>query len=154
MSDISPHPPATYENHGQLHTVPLKLKVSEYELVCTIISAIEGGVHGIAGWCRKIRLRDKDIKVIEQSPTEVWNEYIARNVALGGTLTFYTFDDKIPYTLTQEKLINAYSLVFEKGWFTDRIDGVDKDGELEIDGDGPMADVLIQFALFGEQVYG
>jgi hypothetical protein len=154
--------PGTYENHGTLYPIPVTFKVSDYELVCTIINAIEGGPYGIDYWCELVELTATDVKVIEwDAVAEVWNEYIARNVALGGSLTFYEMADAddsrkdapTPHVLTREKLLKAYAMIFEQGLFRDRFQGITESGEANIDGDAPMADSLIQLALFGECRY-
>lgn len=155
------HRPGTYENHGQLFPIPITFNISQYEIVNVIIGAIEGGYYGILNqWCKRVELQDSDIKAIEWDSTqEVWNEYIARNVAMGGTLTFFedgeTDDvDDTPHTLTREKLLGAFGKIFQLGLFMNRIEEVLPTGETTFDLDGPMCDVLIQLALFDEIVYG
>lgn len=77
--------------------------------------------------------------------TEPTSEVDAMSQALshGGTLVFSDSEKPVngqrDYELTQDKLLKALS--------------EDKDFDLE-DYDGPMADAVVQRALFGEVIYG
>lgn len=169
MSELNTQDTRTgiYENHGELYTVSIPLKVSQYLLASIIIDCLESGYS--THWCPKVRLRipdqgydihqdRQDKVVIERTEGEVWNEYIARNVALGGTLTFFELseDEKrlLPHRLTRKKMLKGMAKMFAEGHFVDRITGTEESGEIDLDMDGPMADVIIQYALFGEEVYG
>lgn len=150
--------------------IQMTVKVNRQLLIDLIISAIEGGRFGIEYWCPKIRLRvpqegfDPAIDVVkaERRQGEVWNEYIARNVVEGGTLTFFEDpedgrggeDAYNPRTLTRENLIGAVGKFIAERGASGGADFDKETGLTDYDFDAPDADVILQLALLGEVVYG
>lgn len=122
--------------------VPSTIKLSVQDLTDILITALEGGIDY---WCRKVgQVQRGDSLVVIRRDDEVWNEYICRNVAMGGTLIFFAYEEETGYTLTREKLLEAIAKVA----VTHKLDLVD----LGID--ATDADVIVQTALFGKVVYG
>jgi hypothetical protein len=155
-------PAGSIENRGEPMSIPVTVKVSPYTLASIIITAIEGGINY---WCSKGRLHTEaeddegthhlDTVVTERHPDEVYNEFLARNVALGGTFTLYEYDEVVdsekPHTLSLQNLLHGFVRFIEEG----RARGtLDDDGTMDFDLDAGDADVIIQYALFGELVYG
>ena len=108
-----------------------------------MVSALEGG---ITHWANKA-------KVLEEKRVAEWgHEQIARD----GELHIHViepFDQKDTewYVLTKEKFLNG----LEKPKYSDCLEFVDH--ELRIDTcyvDANVADTIIQYALFGEVIYG
>ena len=158
--------PGTFENQGAAHAVRVVVRVNEYFLSSIISTVLEGGVSN--SWFPVVRLvedSESDIRprppqfdgvATERYEGETWNEYISRNVALGGTLTVYEDADEdgenmTPHTLTREKLIEGLSRFLQRG--RSRASTAD-DGTFEYDLDADDADIIIQYALLGDIVYG
>lgn len=169
--------PATFENRGELFDVPVPLKVSAYQLAAILITTIESGYS--RAWVPKWRLRScehpdafdpivdgapadrpwVDDVVIQRTEGEVWDEFVARNVALGGTLTIYEDADEsgddatlVAHCLTREKLLAGIGKALIAGAIVTLEDEAEPNG-VDVDADGPGADVILQYALLGEVRY-
>lgn len=153
---MSEHPAATFENRGATHTlrVVMPVQIDDYHLAAIIITAIEGGINY---WCPEASLIEP--YAIEKDTNEVWNEFFARNIVLGGSARVIEdcgeSDDPVEHILTADKLLDGFqkwlAFIGDKGhtppcW----TDG----GDIDWDIDASDADNIIQFALFGELVYG
>lgn len=109
------------------------------DIVCT---ALEGG---ITYWCYRAEVIG-----------EYLGEYASDQISRGGTLKLYgeeEVDGETKWWLTREKFLNGFKLWVE--------DGADVYGAVQPDGtvdcfqlDAEMADMIIQYALFGEVVFG
>lgn len=100
--------------------------------------ALEGG---ITYWCNKA-------EVIED---EYYGEYASEQISRGGSLRLFDSEEDEVYELTLEKLLNGIRLACREGYGEDWFDGYKLDS-FQIDGDA--ADTILQYAIFGEQVYG
>lgn len=100
--------------------------------------ALEGG---ITYWCNKA-------EVIED---EYYGEYASEQISRGGSLRLFDSEEDEVYELTLEKLLNGIRLACREGYGEDWFDGYKLD-DFQIDGDD--ADTILQYAIFGEQVYG
>lgn len=175
-----PARPGTVHNRGPVFDVPVPLRVSAYQLAAIIITAIESGCS--RQWTPKQRIRNLGAGVdafdprTDHAPTdgpeydrlivdaralegEVWDEFIARNVALGGSLTFYEDVDEsgddatlVAHCLTREKLLAGIGKALIAGAIVTLEDEAEPDG-VDVDADGPGADVILQYALLGEVRY-
>lgn len=105
-----------------------------------MVSALEGGINY---WC-------SEAEVVEERRCGDWgHEQIAR----GGALILHDAESDNKWTLDMEKFTQGFRLWLENG--DDRYGAVSGDGTVntgEIDGE--MADLIIQYALFGEVVFG
>lgn len=133
-----PAPAGSYENRGELLEIPVTLKVSQYSLASILNTAIEGGINY---WCTNAWVGSK---AIDKAPDECWNEYICRNVAHGGTLFIYDEKNEA-WELTRDKLLKGCGRAILSGHLTEVVG---------YEADSFDADVIVQFALFGELVYG
>ena len=114
------------------------------DIMCT---ALEGGINY---WCDEAAV-DEDKRV-----TEWGHEQIAR----GGELKIHVvepFDDEDTewFTLTKEKFMNGLKLYIARQGHVDFLEVVDH--ELRVDAgyvDADAADTIIQYALFGDIIYG
>jgi hypothetical protein len=165
MTSAVVHPAGTYENHGEMYTVPYEVKISQYTLASIILDAIEAGHSGIMYWCPKVRLGQI---AVEQYEGEHHHEYLGRNLTHGGTVVFFVPDDEdvvvdfdtdnvtqkgvTMHHLTRDKLLNGVAQAVKNGNI--KLRGVEDDGSADFDLDGPACDVILQYALFGEVVYG
>lgn len=109
-----------------------------------IVEILSSADYGISYWCREIDYNQEDYKKIKN--VETYEEKLAillTNKEKPNTITFIDHDESV-YELTYEKLkqgvikaYNNYQHLF--------VDGI-------IDAEG--ADIIIQYALFEELVYG
>lgn len=112
------------------------LLVSQEDIDDIMVCALEGG---ITYWC-------DSCKVVG----EYLGEYASDQISRGGELKLYDPYDEKWHTLTLEKLLNGVRLWYVRGGheccWENRID------TMKID--ACDADAIIQFALFGEIVFG
>lgn len=100
--------------------------------------ALEGGINY---WCFKAEIADE----------EYLGEYTSEQVSRGGSVKLYDIESGEKYWLDLEKFLNGFKLWVENG--DDRYHAV-KDGAVDCCKiDGETADMIIQYALFGEIVY-
>lgn len=103
--------------------------------------ALEGG---ITYWCKKA-------EVIEDN---YLGEYASEQISRGGSLRIYDAEDDTTSILTLDSFIKGFVMACNNGygethgWYTDdnKIDTCQIDGE--------AADVIIQYALFDDVIYG
>lgn len=112
-----------------------------------MVSALEGGINY---WCRKA-----DVK------GDYLGEYASDQISRGGELILHDAEENKSYTLSKEKFMEGLKKYIAAGNTgcidreTNRI-GV-YTGKLNIDSgniDAGAADCIIQYALFGDVIYG
>ena len=99
-------------------------------------TALEGG---ITSWCNQI-------EVVGEQLGRCASEQISK----GGSLILYDLESSDKWELTLEKFLNGVKLYFEDGCHVHVNDGSIDPGDI----DANDADCVIQFALFGEVVFG
>lgn len=99
-------------------------------------TALEGG---ITAWCNQI-------EVVGEQLGRCASEQISK----GGSLILYDLESSDKWELTLEKFLNGVKLYFEDGCHVHVNDGSIDPGDI----DANDADCIIQFALFGEVVFG
>lgn len=105
------------------------------DIMCSVLDAI-------GYWCRKA-----------QVVGEYLGEYASEQISRGGTLTLYDAESSDKWTLDLEKFLNGVKLWLQNG--DDRYGALQGDGTLDTgEIDGEMADMIVQYALFGEVVFG
>lgn len=127
-----------FEVHAELVVRPTGQDVDDI-----MVSALEGG---ICYWCDRVTVEGQYL-----------GKYASEQISRGGTLKVHVtepFDEQDTewYELDMEKFAQGFRLWLENGG--DRYGAV---GNGEVDTceiDGEMADLIIQYALFGEVVYG
>lgn len=114
----------------------IEVNLSQQDIDDIMVTALEGGINY---WCRRA-------KVVGEYLGEAASDQISR----GGSLILHDSESSDKWELTLEKFLNGVKLYFEDGCHVqvedNRIDAGDIDA-----GD---ADCIIQFALFGEVVFG
>ncbi len=123
--------------------ITLSLKVTDEDIDDIIEKELTHDI--VSTWCSKIQ------------PSGEYLGADRQQISLGGTLIFVgKDDDDDKYELTKEKLINGiYQYVCEATDYS--FMEIDEFAELHIDTtqiDSPDADAIIQYALFGEIIYG
>jgi hypothetical protein len=122
-------------------TIPLKITKQFVDDVCT--TAFEGGINY---WCDAVRINDNDYK---------GGEYASDVISRGGSLTLVIDDaedmdfEEQTITLTLDKFIKGFQQY--ANWAVSRNLEVCTDAS---DIDAELADVIIQFAVFDEIVFG
>ncbi len=116
------------------------VKVTQQDIDDIMVAALEGGIDY---WCQ-------EAEVIEEKRVADWgHEQIAR----GGVLILHDAESDDKWELDLEKFLNGVKLWIQNG--DDRYHALQKDGTLdccEIDSD--MADMIVQYAIFGEVQFG
>ena len=108
-----------------------------------MVSALEGGIYY---WCDRVIVTDKYL-----------GKYASDQISRGGKLNIHVipFDDNNTewYELDIEKFKRGFQLWVENGG--DRYNAINhSDGSVDCGQiDGPCADEIIQYALFGELVF-
>ena len=116
------------------HTVTIKL--ADREIDYLLDSALGGS--GIWYWANDSMIVRKSHSDGLEPPVDVQSEALTR----GYNLRIREADNKTWHVLTLRKMLKGIGMALEAG-------------ELDISNhDGPQADLVVQYALFGEVVYG
>lgn len=117
----------------------IRIELTQENIDDIMVTALEGG---ITYWCSEV------------SPEcgELLKEYPSEQISRGGALLLYDFEEEAYRRLDLEKFQKGFKLWVENGG--DEY-GAIEDGKVDccnIDAD--CADAIIQYALFGEVIYG
>lgn len=116
----------------------IRIVLSQQDIDDIMVCALEGG---ITYWCFKAEVVG-----------EYLGEYASEQISRGGALKLYDIEGGEKYWLDLEKFLKGFALWIE--------DGGDQYGAVqgsEVDCcniDAGCADAIIQYAIFGELVYG
>lgn len=83
---------------------------------------------------------------------EYLGEYASEQISRGGTLKLYDMEDEKVYNLTLNKFLKGFRLWVKNG--SDEYHAVSGGKVDTCNIDGLMADMIIQYAIFGEVIYG
>lgn len=109
------------------------------DIDCIMDSALSGG---IVYWCGLIH-------AVGRRHGERLSEHISRN----GTLVLYDAESDDSWKLTLKKFLAGFALWLKSGG--DRYGAVEEDGTVDTSSiDAAGADCIVQYALFGEVVFG
>lgn len=118
----------------------VEAKLTAQDIDDIMVSALEGG---ITYWCCNA----------EVVGGEYLGEYASDQISRGGSLMLYDAESNDKWELTLEKFLNGVKLWLQNG--DDRYHALQKDGTLDTcEVDGEMADLIVQYALFQEVVFG
>ena len=118
----------------------IRVELTQQDIDDIMVEALEGGINY---WCG-------EAEVIEEKRVSDWgHEQIAR----GGVLVLHDIEaPSESWELTLEKFLKGFKLWFENGGYEY---GAVEIGEVDCGNiDADCADSIIQYALFGEVVYG
>ncbi|MBQ4447461.1 MAG: hypothetical protein II897_04120 [Clostridia bacterium] len=105
------------------------------DIVCT---ALEGGITYWADKCTVVG--------------DYLGEWAHEQIARGGVLKIHDSEEFIDYHLDLTMLLNGIRLALRNGWGDELLDS---NGKIDLTNlDGRLADDIIQFALFGDVIYG
>jgi hypothetical protein len=131
----------TKEAKKQCATVQITKSIPYQELEYIVTGALEGGINYWAGL-------DNSLPEWENEPEEIpSSQYAFQLLVEGKSVKFYDIeksDDDSDWILTMDKLIKGIQKDFEE-----RPEDIDLDST-----DAITYDCIIQYALFGELVYG
>ena len=114
----------------------VEVNLSQQDIDDIMAVAMEGG---ICYWCRKAEVVG-----------EYLGEYASDQISRGGALILHDAESAQTWELTLEKFLNGEKLDFEKGCDVN----VEDNAIDTCDIDANDADCIIQFAVFGEVVFG
>ena len=119
-------------------TVYRQIVVTKEDIDDIMCAALEGGINY---WCYKAEVVEDDY----------YGEYASEQISHGGSLRLYDSEEDEKYVLTLDKFLNGIRLACRDGYGSDWFDGENLDC-CQIDAEA--ADLIVQYALFGEVVYG
>jgi len=124
--------------------VQIRAALTQQDIDDIMVSALEGGINY---WCRRVVVQG-----------DYLGEYASEQISRGGKLAVWLDepfeDDKTCYMLDRDKFLAGFKLWLEKGG--DSYDAIDySDGTVDCGQiDATCADEIVQYALFGELVFG
>lgn len=121
--------------------VEMEIVVTQEDIDDIMCGALEGGINY---WC-------DEASVIGDYLGEYGSEQISR----GGQLKLYDFEEGKYHVLTKEKFMEGLKLYFQKPTSCNILEQID--GKLRLDccnADALVCDAIIQYALFGDVIYG
>lgn len=122
----------------------LNIQLTQQDIDDIMVAALEGGINY---WCSEASVEGG----------KYLGEYASEQISRGGTLLLYDFEEEAYRKLDLEKLLNGFKLWVESGG--DQYGAVQGEagGAIVVDCgeiDAGCADEIVQYALFGEVVYG
>ena len=114
----------------------IEVNLTQQDIDDIMVTALEGGINY---WCQEAEVVG-----------EYLGEYASDQISRGGSLILHDEDSSDKWELTLEKFLNGVKLYFEQGCHVQVEDSTIDAGDI----DANDADCIIQFALFGEVVFG
>lgn len=128
-----------------MDTVVLKLElevvVTQEDIDDIMTGALEGGINY---WCGEAEVVGNYL-----------GEYASEQISRGGQLILYDIEEDETYTLDREKFMKGLKMYFEKPHPYNILEEIDN--KLRIDtcnADDTVCDMIIQYALFDDIVFG
>ena len=128
-----------------MDTVVLKLElevvVTQEDIDDIMAGALEGGINY---WCGEAEVVGNYL-----------GEYASEQISRGGQLILYDIEEDETYTLDREKFMKGLKMYFEKQHPYNILEEIDN--KLRIDtcnADDTVCDMIIQYALFDDIVFG
>lgn len=120
--------------------IEMDVSLTQQDIDDIMVTALEGGINY---WCGSA-------KVVEEKRRSEWgHEQIAR----GGALILHDAESSDKWELNLEKFLTGVKLWLQNN--EDRYGAVASDGTLDPgEVDAEMADLIVQYALFGKPVFG
>lgn len=123
-----------------------KLKVTQEDMDDIMVSALEGGINY---WCCRA----------EVVGGKYLGEFASEQIGRGGSLRLYDMEEDTTYILNEDKLLYGIKRYIEEGNkpYDILCEAVDSDGYKRLECgmiDAIVSDIIIQYAVMGEVVYG
>lgn len=119
----------------------LSVIVTQEDIDDIMVGVLEGGINY---WC-------DEAKVVG----DYLGEYASQQISRGGQLLLHDFEEDETYMLNKEKFLKGLRMYFEKPHPYDVLKEIGN--KLRIDccnADARVCDMIIQYALFGNVIYG
>ncbi len=126
--------------------MPEKLKVELNVALSNkdIDDIMDTAMYGIEYWCSKVTPEESHI-----------GKYTNEQISCGGILKLQDTEGGRYFCLTKEKLIQGLKKYLEKHIAGDFLEFVDHELRIDVGNiDANVADAIIQYALFGDIIYG
>ena len=118
--------------------VEFEVLLSDQDIDDIMVSALEGG---ITYWCGQVDVVDKYL-----------GEYASDQISRGGSLILYDCESDDKWVLTKEKFLNGVKKFIS---IHPDVNVLDKDKRIDTwKIDGYFADMIIQYALFDDIMFG
>lgn len=136
-------PYKNYNQHTNTMEITRKFDISEEQMADLLVTAFEGGINY---WCGKVEITAMPKKT---SPEGNFNNISASDiVSKGGTVALHDIEDPDEVNwLTRDKMLVGISKTMDWGKFATVEDLMDNH-------DAETADVIVQYAVFNEIVFG
>ena len=120
-------------------TAEIKIKLTEEDIDDIMCSSLEGGITTL--WFDGV-----------DPCGDLLGEYASEQISRGGELWFHDREKNVWYKLTRKKFFEGFKRWVESGG---DIYGAVTDGKVDTGNiDAMCADAIIQYALFGDVIYG
>lgn len=117
----------------------IEAKLTGQDIDDIMVGALEGGINY---WCREAEVVG-----------DYLGEHASDQISRGGKLILHDAESNDKWELDLEKFLNGVKLWLQNG--DDQYHALQKDGTIDCcEIDGEMADLIVQYALFGEVVFG
>lgn len=119
--------------------IDMDVDLTQQDIDDIMVTALE---DGICYWCGRAEVVG-----------EMLGDYAHEQISRGGSLILHDAESSDKWELTLEKFLNGVKLWLQNG--DDRYHALQKDGTLDTcNVDGEMADLIVQYAIFGEVIFG
>lgn len=118
-----------------------KVVVNDEDIDDIMAGALEGGINY---WCDEAKVVGNYL-----------GEYASEQISRGGQLKLHDFEEEEDYILDKEKFLKGLKMYLEKPHPYDILEEIDN--KLIIDtcnADATVCDMIIQYALFDDVIYG
>lgn len=130
------------EERFEIVEAELEIALSMEDIDDIMCGALEGGINY---WCYRA-------EVVED---EYLGEYASEQISRGGSLNLYDSEEDAVHLLTKEKFLKGIELWAKNPVGCNCLE--QKDGKLRFDtcnADAIVCDAIIQYAIFGNVIYG
>lgn len=125
----------------EIMNIELKVVVNDEDIDDIMAGALEGGINY---WCDEAKVVGNYL-----------GEYASEQISRGGQLKLHDFEEEEDYILDKEKFLKGLKMYLEKPHPYDILEEIDN--KLIIDTcntDATVCDMIIQYALFDDVIYG
>lgn len=125
----------------EIMKVELEVVVTQEDIDDIMAGALEGGINY---WCSKAEVVG-----------DYLGEYASEQISRGGQLLLHDMEEDKTYTLDKNKFLSGLMMYLEKPHPYDILEEIDN--KLRIDtcnADATVCDMIIQYALFDDVIYG
>lgn len=120
-----------------------EVQITAEDMDDIMVGALEGGINY---WCNRAAVPEKEAYL---------GEYASEQISRGGTLVLHDYEDERDHVLTRDKLLAGIKLYLQNPHPYDITEGTRTGFKLDTcQADAVVCDMIIQYAIFGEVIYG